>query len=615
MIIDDRKTPSVSTLTGEVSSFKIATNAKAFRVLVDGIYADKVGAIVRELLSNAYDAHVRRGNVDTPFEVRLPNALNPTFSVRDYGCSMEHEFVMQSYSTLFESSKSGSNDEVGAFGLGAKSFLAYTDACTLTCWSGSEMRAYAIGLNDAGVPEVRLVHRTHSSAPQGVEVTFAVAHTDFKWFQRSALNAAYGFDVMPRFVGSEVSPIEPVQSGNGWRLFNESLGEAPVIIRQGCAVYPTGRWEFNMTLPYGHSLIVDTPIGTANVTASREALALTAEQKVALRERIDTAIEEVHGQVRAQFEALTTPIARARFAHENLALLGKGDWPLHVKLPFSVAKFDTGAFVAYDSFPVQTLSKMLLIHDDGTKVQRRQLRLRALARQGRSVYVESDLARVREIVKLLDLDRSQVIKIAEMPDVAVSRSSSATPKAKKVYATGTVWAIGNRNDAKAGPWSWRRDRGTFAGLTGKPLAWVGDVVKKAHGTTDVVYLTEKEAETALRTGKVLAEMRIDRLIERELLAIEGIEDTVLAVLVYELLGRRIYDGETRKTLLGKVGISAKSLHDTSVVLFRTAAHDRFVEIERTAAKTVLTLTERYPLLFGSDRKAVDAYIEMCDLDR
>ena len=70
---------------GEVGDFKIKASAKAFSILSSGLYANKIRAIIRELSCNAVDSHAAAGKSDTPFDVHLPNTLEPWFSIRDYG--------------------------------------------------------------------------------------------------------------------------------------------------------------------------------------------------------------------------------------------------------------------------------------------------------------------------------------------------------------------------------------------------------------------------------------------------------------------------------------------------------------------------------------------------
>jgi hypothetical protein len=65
------------------SQFTIKASRKAFKILSDSLYSDKIKAIIRELSCNAYDAHVDAKNLDTPFDIHLPSVLEPIFYIRD----------------------------------------------------------------------------------------------------------------------------------------------------------------------------------------------------------------------------------------------------------------------------------------------------------------------------------------------------------------------------------------------------------------------------------------------------------------------------------------------------------------------------------------------------
>ena len=61
----------------EESNYTIEASAKAFSILSDGLYADKIKAVVRELSTNAYDAHVDAGCPEQSFTIHLPNRFEP----------------------------------------------------------------------------------------------------------------------------------------------------------------------------------------------------------------------------------------------------------------------------------------------------------------------------------------------------------------------------------------------------------------------------------------------------------------------------------------------------------------------------------------------------------
>ena len=103
----------------KTSSYRIEATAKAFSILSDGLYSNKIKAVIRELSTNAYDSHVSAGCPEKPFDVNLPTRLEPHFSIRDYGTGLSYDDCFNLYTTYFRSDKTDTNDAVGCLGLGS----------------------------------------------------------------------------------------------------------------------------------------------------------------------------------------------------------------------------------------------------------------------------------------------------------------------------------------------------------------------------------------------------------------------------------------------------------------------------------------------------------------
>ena len=189
---------------GEIGEFRIRNSAKAFNILSSGLYANKIRAIVRELSCNAVDSHTAAGRQDTPFDVHLPNQLDPTFSIRDYGTGLTHEQVQSIYTTYFESTKTESNAFIGALGLGSKSPFSYTDNFTVTAIKDGKRNVYSAFINGEGVPSIVLMHSEDSNDPNGVEVKFAVDNrSDFYKFEEEARYVYTYFALRPVVSGGD----------------------------------------------------------------------------------------------------------------------------------------------------------------------------------------------------------------------------------------------------------------------------------------------------------------------------------------------------------------------------------------------------------------------------
>jgi len=104
--------------------------AHVMGLLREGLYTDRIKAVLREYATNAWDAHRSSGRGDVPIEVTLPTAQDPTLSIRDHGPGMSHADVMTVYTQYGASTRRDSNDVVGMMGIGSKSAFSYVDSFT-----------------------------------------------------------------------------------------------------------------------------------------------------------------------------------------------------------------------------------------------------------------------------------------------------------------------------------------------------------------------------------------------------------------------------------------------------------------------------------------------------
>jgi len=195
---------AVMSNVNEIGEFRIRNSAKAFNILSSGLYANKIRAIIRELSCNAVDSHTAAGKTDVPFDVHLPNTIDPTFRIRDYGTGLSHEQVLNIYTTYFESTKTESNQFIGALGLGSKSPFSYTDNFTVTAIKDGTRNVYSAFINGEGVPSIALMHSESTTEANGVEVQFAVTDRwDFDKFRGEAREVYTYFRLRPVVSGGE----------------------------------------------------------------------------------------------------------------------------------------------------------------------------------------------------------------------------------------------------------------------------------------------------------------------------------------------------------------------------------------------------------------------------
>lgn len=308
----------------EEADFRISADEKMFRILISGLYADKPRAIIRELWSNAFDSHALAGTPERPFECHLPTRFAPHFSVRDFGISLTHEQVMHLYTVVGKSTKTGENTSVGKFGLGSKTPFAYTDQFTVTVWLNGEKRLYNAFINSDGIPKIALFHTEQSDEEQGVEISFAVQPQDSDAFLRAAKTTVLGFDVAPVLTGARIDLERDlgkvVMSGRGWVLRKGEYGSYGnrAHIKQGCVVYPLDLGALSTALSsepglrdlVGSGLIFEVPIGSVDITPSRESLSYDAKTISNIVERL----KEIAGEIEAPFATIVNNSMKMREA-------------------------------------------------------------------------------------------------------------------------------------------------------------------------------------------------------------------------------------------------------------------------------------------------------------
>jgi len=212
---------------GEQSDFNIAVNAKMFRVLSDTMYQDKIGSIVREISCNAKDAHTEAGTPKLPFIVHVPNALEPWFSVKDFGTGMSDRDIRGLYTTYGESTRDHTNAVTGGFGLGSKTPFAYTDQFTIISIFGGMQRTYVAVINDEGLPVLNMQDERESGEHAGLEINMAVSNDDFDSFRSAITKQLRFFKVKPTLENNMSEITFPDMEGN------VSFQNGDVVIYEG----------------------------------------------------------------------------------------------------------------------------------------------------------------------------------------------------------------------------------------------------------------------------------------------------------------------------------------------------------------------------------------------
>ncbi len=277
---------NIITNLNNIKQFTIKVDKKSFEVLYKNLYSDKIGAIVRELSSNARDSHIEANKKDLPIRIHLPNILEPFFEVEDFGLGMEENFIYDTYTKIFESTKVNTNLTLGYFGLGSKTPFAYSDQFTIKSIYNKFLRTYVCFLDENGTPSISKINEQNCDYCNGVSIKMAVKQQDFKLFNDKVKQYLKYFKPFPTIVGGyiEFPKREPWIEGENFICYKDR-GENKLIM--GCVPYNINCYEFSHDgiLNIGTDIFVN--IGEVDINPNREVLDYTNKTRDTIYKKIE----------------------------------------------------------------------------------------------------------------------------------------------------------------------------------------------------------------------------------------------------------------------------------------------------------------------------------------
>jgi len=435
-------------------AFSIAVTKESFQILLTGIYSQKIRAVVRELWTNAYDSHAFAGKADVAFDCHLPSLLDATFSVRDFGTGMTHEEVMHSYTQVFTSTKTTTNEQVGEKGLGSKVVFAYCDSSELETFLEGVKRTYLVSLDPEGIPSISFILAEETDEPNGVRVSFPVQTRHYQEFVMEAEDLAMAFPVRPNISGASVRILEPTIQFENWKWYDSHSGQR-YMIEQGCVRYPLDNDNrADSGCVRAGTLVVKVPIGSVATAASREALALTdktqeyltvmfRELQPSIDRYVGTALEGCKTYLDAIRTAMvlkgTFAAKTATWYGKDVPMVGRGNMNYGMKQPLQlyyverVGREIREILLKSPEHCIYDFPSITFYVDRGQKIARRKIRLDALrersfVRHGTTgnFYILKDPTsrQLKTLVRTWGLQPHQIKSITAVPDVPAATRES-----------------------------------------------------------------------------------------------------------------------------------------------------------------------------------------------
>ena len=296
-----------------------------FQMFSKNIYSNPIGSVVREITSNCFDSHIEAG-VDSPVVIRKhqDNATSTHYiSFIDYGVGMSPDRINNIFSVYFESTKRADNEQIGGFGLGSKSPLAYKRSTGHG--EGEYDNSYEIITNYNGVRYVYLVHEGKKSPyitlmdyqktteSNGTEVRIPVLEKDMQSFSKEMVRQLYYFENII-FEGFEDDAYRSEILTNEYQiirgksfLFRGGDYSNAMHVCLGRVAYPIDYNTLGLhSSDYSLPIALKLEVGDIGVTVSRESLDYSETTIKMLKKKLEIAKKEIATLIGKQYEEIQT---------------------------------------------------------------------------------------------------------------------------------------------------------------------------------------------------------------------------------------------------------------------------------------------------------------------
>lgn len=232
----------------KVEEMGIDNSPEFFHILSSSLYKHQTLAMVREVLSNAVDAHTD-AQVTEPVEVTVDEEY---FTVVDKGKGIPPDLIKPIYGTYGSGTKRNDENAIGGFGLGCKSPFAYTDNFEVTsCYDGTKT-IYRMSKGSKvsnGKPSIITILSVPCGDETGITVRIPIHTKDIMSIRRMVTSLTYLGELNVTMNG-EVKPTMGMSLDTGSYVFNNdnhlpnvldyisNLSNSAMFVRYANILYP-----------------------------------------------------------------------------------------------------------------------------------------------------------------------------------------------------------------------------------------------------------------------------------------------------------------------------------------------------------------------------------------
>ncbi len=310
MIITENLTENVITSGGfKEKSFKIKDPKVIFDILSSKIYNNKIGAIVREIISNAIDANYE-SKTNRKVDIHLPVVGAEYFTVRDYGIGINGSRI-NVFVSFGDSTKRDDPNAIGYYGMGSKSPFSYSDSFYITTWYDGFKHEYMAYIDDNKDRKLAVLNKVQSDEPSGSEIRINMKSVSDKQFFISEFKNIWGYSLHlfnPNIIiNSEYirSPLDSLHSRKDISIGYLSSNKNIMILMNGNVAYDFSMEEYRKMFQYlegetmlpgelfGYPLIAKFKVGELRLAVNREYIEVCKHNAEIIHKKFKGLVDEI----------------------------------------------------------------------------------------------------------------------------------------------------------------------------------------------------------------------------------------------------------------------------------------------------------------------------------
>ena len=296
-----------------------------FSNVTKNIYSNPIGTIVREITSNCFDSHIE-ANVNKPVIIRKTfDKKDNTYYISfiDFGVGISPERMKEIYSVYFESTKRDDNNQIGGYGIGAKSVLAYRritgygtneyDNSFYVITTFNKIKYYYCIYEGKESPVISLLHSESTTDGNGTEIKIPVLEKDIPTFEREMVKQLYYFENIifegiDKNNNYDLKPTNDYQIVKGKSFYYRGNDYSKYIhVCLGKVAYPIDYNVLNLNQSeYYLPIAIKFNVGDIKVTVSREQLDYDENTIRLIKKKLIEVKEELISLLNKQFKNIVT---------------------------------------------------------------------------------------------------------------------------------------------------------------------------------------------------------------------------------------------------------------------------------------------------------------------